>query len=111
MFIKQPAIGREIDPNDAIKNEKRKVLLHLYRFHDNIFNLKDVPMGLKRLSEAVELSEKRTRDICAMLSEDGLMKILQLPHTRPPRDVLYRITPKGIAFVEKNMPKAELMGA
>ena len=111
MFIERTAIGREIDPNDTVEREKDKVLLQLYRFHYNIFNSKDVPMGLKRLSEAAELSEKRIRDICGMLSEDGLVKIMHLPHAQPPRDMLCRITPKGIAFVEKTMPRAELMGA
>lgn len=111
MFIERTVIGREINPNDTVEGEKDKVLLQLYRFHYNIFNPKDVPMSLKRVSEAVDLSEKRIRDICGMLSEDGLVKIIQISHTQSPRDMFCRITPKGIAFVEKNMPKAELMGA
>jgi predicted transcriptional regulator len=76
--------------------EKDAALYQLYQFHYNVFNPKDVPMNLKKLSHAIRLSEKRTKDVCELLEKEDHIKKILLPHA-----VFYRITAKGVKFIEK----------
>lgn len=104
MFVKETVIGREIHPDDHIEDEKDDVLYQLYQFHYNIFNPKDVPMTIKRLSQAVRMDEKRVEDICGLLEDEKLIKRVHAPQGK-----FYKITPKGIQYVEKEHPAQEFM--
>jgi len=79
----------------AFAMQQDEVLFQLYSFHNHILNPKDVPISLSRLSIAVGLSEKRVREICELLGEKYIKKIV-LPHAE-----FYRIAPKGVKYVEQ----------
>ena len=102
MFIYRTVIGRELYEKNETEIDKNVVLYQLYQFHYNIFNPKDVPMGLKKLSHAAGLSDKRVNDICNILSEDKLIKPIPLPH-----GIFYKITGRGVQFIEKYIAKQE----
>lgn len=104
--IKYTSIGREINPDAIIEEEKDNILFQLYQFHYNIFNPKDVPMNLKTLSQSVGLSEKRIKDLCQILEGDKLIKKIHLPHA-----IFYKITGHGIQFVEKFKTTSEPVSA
>ncbi|MBI5971376.1 MAG: hypothetical protein HY884_09520 [Deltaproteobacteria bacterium] len=108
MFVKKPVVGglsrltesgrkgrlgtaldeRDDKVKDAILNE-------LYKFHDNIFNVKDVPMSVKKISDTVGLNEKLVKLVCALLECDNYVKKIKLPHT-----LFYKITVRGIKYIE-----------
>ncbi|MBI5747926.1 MAG: hypothetical protein HZA00_02290 [Nitrospinae bacterium] len=96
MFVYRTVIGRELYEDNKTESDKDAVLYQLYQFHYNIFNPKDVPMSLKKLSHSVRLSEKRIKDICEMLADDKLIKSIILSHA-----IFYKITGRGVQFVEK----------
>lgn len=96
MFVYHTIIGRELYENNENELYKDAVLYQLYQFHYNIFNPKDVPMSLKKLSHSVGVSDKRVKDICEMLADDKLIKPITLPHA-----IFYKITGRGVQFVEK----------
>lgn len=102
MFNYYTVIGRELYEDNETERDKDAVLYQLYQFHYNIFNPKDVPMSFKKLSHSVGLSEKRVKDICDILVEDKLIKPIPLPHA-----MFYKITGRGIQFVEKYLTKQE----
>lgn len=106
MFVYSTVIGRELYERNEAEFDKDAILYQLYQFHYNIFNPKDVPMSLKKLSHAVGLSEKRVKDICEVLAVAKLIKPISLPHDR-----FYRITGLGVQFVEKYLPKQEPVSA
>lgn len=106
MFICHTVIGRELPEQNETELDKDEVLYQLYQFHYNIFNPKDVPMSFKKLSHAVGLSEKRVKDICDILVEDKLIKPIPLPHA-----IFYKITGRGVQFVEEYLPKQEPVSA
>ena len=87
-------VGITFDAAEKIA-EKETVLNELYKFHTHILNPKDVPMSLKQLTHGARLSEKKIKDVCEALADEGLIKPVSLLNS-----VFYRITRRGIKYIE-----------
>jgi predicted transcriptional regulator len=102
-YLKTP-IGRDLpigldlnNPHPAALRayQRDSILKALYDDHYAIFSDGETPTSLRLLAEGVGMDQRRTRDICDVLSSEGLVEQIPIGAQR-----YYKITSRGIEFVE-----------